>query len=434
MNGTATVGPWQPRGIVLALCALALTLYLTLNSFALQAIGVHYEADGGNPLIKIHPGTYLIVCAVLIHFLTRSHPMRMLEQIALGSPGLCFCGFGMLIVLVFAVSLHGLSGVAYIVDTYVAPAFLAILLARAPARFLRPLFVWMLAILVANACLGIVEARLHWHVFPYVIDGVPVTEDFFRATALEGHPLRNAMLTGLAIVAVSAAPWPIMIRFALQGPLAMGMLAFGGRTALIVAVLACASILFFEFSSRMRRAPDAAMREVWAVFALLLVAAAVLGVVFSATDFGGRIRAGDFTDSSSAARLQLFNVFKLIDLEGLFAGYDSKTIDGMTRVSGLLAIENFWVFNFLFLGIVCFLLWIAALSGALAALWQRSGFAVRVTLVAFLAIASSNNSLAKKDSSLSIAFAFLFAAEAMVRSPHRELQFQVDPGVLPHVA
>ena len=296
MSGTVAIAPWQPRGIVLVLCALALTLFLTLNTFALQMIGVHYESEGGNPLIKIHPGTYLIVAAVLIHYLTMAHPMRLLEQVARQSPGLCLCAFGMLILLAFEVSLHGLSGVAYLIDTYVAPAFLALLLAQAPARFLRPLFIWMLTLLLANACLGLVEARLHWHLFPYVMDGLPVTEEYFRATALEGHPLRNAMLTGLAIVAVSAAPWPIMVRFALQGPLVMGMFAFGGRTALIVAAIACATMLFFEFSARMRRAPDATLREAWAALALVLVGAAVLGFIFSATDFGGRIRAGDFTD------------------------------------------------------------------------------------------------------------------------------------------
>ena len=106
----------------------------------------------------------------------------------------------------------------------------------------------------------------------------------------------------------------------------------------------------------------------------------------------------------------------------------------MTRISGLLAIENFWVFNFLFLGLVGFLLWFASLGSALAGFWQRSGFAVRVILVAFVIIASSNNSLAKKDSSLSIAFAFLLATEVMVRSPQRQLQWQVDPGTVPHVA
>ena len=87
---------------MLALCATALDLYLTLNTFALQAIGIHYEADGGNPLIKIHPGTYLIVCAVLVHFLSTAHPLRVLEEVTLELPGLCLCAFGMLIVLAFA--------------------------------------------------------------------------------------------------------------------------------------------------------------------------------------------------------------------------------------------------------------------------------------------------------------------------------------------
>ena len=56
-------------------------------------------------------------------------------------------------------------------------------------------------------------------------------------------------------------------------------------------------------------------------------------------------------------------------------------------------------------------------------------------LVAFLVIASSNNSLAKKDSSLSIAFTFLFAADVMVRSPRREPQCAREVReALPHAA
>lgn len=425
----------QPGPMVLALCLLAIVLYLTLNTFALQAIGIRYEAEGGNPLIKIHPGTYLIVGAVLIHFFSRAHPVRnSLQEFMLHMPGFCLCAAGMLILLAFAVALHGPSGVAYLVDTYVAPAFLALLLAAAPPRFLRALFLTMLAILLANACLGVVEARLHWRLFPYVIDGVPVTEDFFRATALEGHPLRNAMLTGLAILAVAAAPWPLLLRTAVIGPLAMSMLAFGGRTALIVALFGCLVLLVWDFADRLRRRPDAAIREFWLSIALLLIAAAILAIVFGETNFGGRIRAGDFTDSSSEARLQLFNIFRLVDLEGFLAGYNADIIDRMTKVTGLIAIENFWVFNLLFLGVIGFALWLGSFLCALGAVWQRSGHAARIILLAFLLIASSNNSLATKNSALSIAFAFLFGTSAIVSAPQRAPKRQPAPGALPHAA
>ena len=53
---------------------------------------------------------------------------------------------------------------------------------------------------VLNALLGIVEQLLRVRLEPYTVgDGIVLVEDSFRATALFGHPLTNAALTGFVL-------------------------------------------------------------------------------------------------------------------------------------------------------------------------------------------------------------------------------------------
>ena len=394
----------------LLLCAAGVILYLTLGTFVLLWLGVRYEADGGIPFVKIYPGTYLILAAVLWRLLSTDHPLRTMGQLARSRPGLwLYCG-GMAVIFVYALAIRGLSGVAFLVDAYVAPGLLALLLSQAPAKFLRFLATLMIALLTVNAACGIIEARLHQHLFPYIIDGQQINETYFRATAFNGHPLRNAMLTGIAMLAVTAAPWPMLVRVGLLSVLGMGLFAFGGRAALIVSALGCMLIIGRELRQSASTDPRVFGRKVLVLTMTTLVVLVTVAFVFGLTGFGARIRAGEIADSSSAARLQVFEIFKLTDLEGLLGGYSAKSIDAMAKVSGLIAVENFWVYQLLFLGLIGFVIWLPAFISGLASVWHHAGFAGRVIVVCFLLIASSNNSLAKKDSSLSLAFAFAIAA------------------------
>ena len=113
----------------------------------------------------------------------------------------------------------------------------------------------MIALLIVNAACGIIEARLHQHLFPYIIDGQQISETYFRATAFNGHPLCNAMLTGIAMLAVTAAPWPMLVRVGLLSVLGMGLFAFGGRAALIVSALGCILIIGRELRQSKSNTP-----------------------------------------------------------------------------------------------------------------------------------------------------------------------------------
>ena len=127
------IGIARPHMPALLLCAAGVTLYLTLGTFVLLWLGVRYEADGGPPFVKIHPGTYLILAAFLLRLLWTDHPLRTMGQLARSRPGIwLYCG-GMAVIFAYALAIRGRSGVAFLVDAYVAPGLLALLLSQAPA-------------------------------------------------------------------------------------------------------------------------------------------------------------------------------------------------------------------------------------------------------------------------------------------------------------
>jgi hypothetical protein len=418
------IDAYPPTRLVLLLCALALTLDIVLGSFVMLRLGIHYESPGGNLLVKIHPGSYVALAAVALHFLGPNHPLRVARALALRSAGLCLYCAGMMVVFGYALAVRGASGVAFLLDSFFVPGLLALVLIDAAPRARQRLVTWLIVVIAVNALCAIGEARLHQRLFPYMIAGVDVTEDHFRATALAGHPLRNAMLTTMAMIAVATKPWPRIVCFGFLLLFTMALLAFGGRTALVIAGAGVVALAVHALHTSARAADGTFVRTLLGAFVALIAGAVTFAAVFTTTNLGGRIREGLLGgDSSTAARLQLFDIFKLTDLDGLLGGYSATTIDAMATVIGLLAVENFWIYLLLFLGVIGFAVWLPAFLAGLAGLWRHVGFAGRVLLVCVVIVASANNSLGKKDTVLAIAFALVIgigAAERRAPGPVRQ--------------
>jgi hypothetical protein len=393
---------YPPGRPVMLLLGLALTLDILLGQFVLLAAGIRYEAEGGNPLVKIHPGSYVALAAAALYLLSLDHPSRVIAALLRSAGGLCLYTAGMAIVLVYALAVHGISGVAFLLDTFLVPGLVALILSQASARSLHGLSTWLIMVLAMNGSLGIAEAIFHRHVFPYLIDGQFVTDASFRATAFVGHPLRNAMLTSMAMMAVAAGAWPRLVKACFIMLFAVALLAFGGRTGFGIGLVGLAALGGREFLRSARTNNTAFVRNAIGCAAVLTL-----------TDLGTRITDGSLgNDSSSQARLQLFDIFRLTDATDLLSGYPGETIDAMAKVTGIIAVENFWIYMLLFLGVLGFALWLPAFLAGLATMWRASFYAGRVLLVCGVVVASANNSLAKKDSSLAIMFALIAGAGA----------------------
>ena len=95
----------------------------------------------------------------------------------------------------------------------------------------RPGVFWVVLLLsVLNAVIGIGEAATGARLVPYMAGDKPLVEEFFRATALGGHPLTNSLRTAVLLFAVLVLPGGL--RWALVPLFAVALLAFGSRSAL----------------------------------------------------------------------------------------------------------------------------------------------------------------------------------------------------------
>ncbi|MGO4781688.1 hypothetical protein AB4084_39990, partial [Lysobacter sp. 2RAB21] len=82
--------------------------------------------------------------------------------------------------------------------TLMMPVAVVLIASRLNDAQLRGIFRLIVVLVVVNAAIGLAEAVFQHHLVPYTVaGGVPVIEDKFRATALLGHPLENALLTSL---------------------------------------------------------------------------------------------------------------------------------------------------------------------------------------------------------------------------------------------
>jgi hypothetical protein len=401
--------------LVLFLCAVALTCDIMLGPYALRTMGINYAAFGGNPITKIHPGTYITLLAAALYFISIDHPLRVPGLLMVSSPELGIYCIGMGLVLVYVLCVRELGSVPVILDTYFAPGLIALMLVHAPPSHLRRLVTWMIALLVINAIVAIVEARLHLRLFREVTEDVEVHEDFFRATAFVGHPLRNAMLTSFAILAVMAAAWPFLVRLILLAVLGLGMLAFSGRASLVLVMVGGVMVAVWDLHRRAATDRGAFIRGALSGWIELVIAMAGLSAVLLLTTFGERIFGEELAGSSTAARWQSFDIFRLVNVNSMIAGYDATSIDAMTKAIDLQNLENFWIYMLILLGFAGYVVWLPAFLAGMKGLWRLSGFVGRVILLCFLLTASTTDALAHKGSIVSVAFAFVIGAECLER-------------------
>jgi len=404
-TGDQIFGPQHVPAIVRLLCTVAIVLCLTVSQYALYAAGIAYEVKGGNPIVKIHPASWIILAAFAIFFLYRACGAARLRAWVVERAGLLAYSLICILVTLYKGSTDGLSGLALPVDSFLVPSLLVLMLADMPSAYRQRLVSLIVALAVLNALIGIAEVRLHARIFPYELHGMPMQEAYFRATALNGHPLRNAMLTACALLALLGRPWSFAVRFACFIALGMGLLAFSGRTATFIGL--CGFVFLFGrlFNQYVRASRKAFMFAVWAAMVLGSVTASGASAVLMTTKFGARILNGDINDESAAVRVHLLALFDKIDLTDLFFGYSFDDIDQLTIASHLPAIECFWVFMTLYLGIIAFTPWVLALLYEVVYIVRRTDLAGRAILVCVLLIASTSVSLSSKDTLLNIVFA-----------------------------
>ncbi len=394
-------GPVRRR-LGIALIFLAITCYLTMSGYFLDNLGYSYTADGGAFPVKIHPGTYLLTLA----FLTISLPVNPLRFVIASwqrSPALWTYSTTMTVIFAWLLFRFGTSGTAYIIDCLIVPPIVAVIARTMPAQRQRQLFLWTLTLVSVNAVIGVGEFLTQTRLTPFIISGQVIEEDYFRATALLGHPLQNALMTAMTLFILPALRHRPLLMLTLMGLMVLGLVAFGGRTAMVATLMVGLLSAPLTLVVLLRQRGLSYRGCLLTIIALIM---APLSMVMIYLVFGDEARVFQtlYWDTSAQSRLDAVRVFAQISDTDLLLGIGPQGLIGLvgrlkTEID-IITIENGWLSLALQFGLIAWVFFIGTFFWMLKTLLAGSPLYVKLAVMVFLIVASSNNSFAAKDSSL----------------------------------
>jgi hypothetical protein len=425
----------NPRNLAFTVGFIAVILTFALPSNLLVNLGLYSETPGGNPLTKFHPATYTAILAAWLALYGGRHSGGM-TGLFRDRPALAWSIVLILVSIVCSAINFGVSGTAFYVETYLAAALLLIALETGTERQLRILGYTILVFALVNVAISLIEGRAETHLIPPTrgLDDKDIEE--FRGAGLYAHPLTAALVTSMVLLlalGMRLRPW---VSAAVFGILFIGLLSFGGRSALATTVLLIAAAALFQLSAGLvTRRLSVGFLTAFIAGSLLLPLLFV--VLTTTTDVGQRIMTHLYLDDSAEVRVIQWRILDHLNLHDVLFGISLDRLAFLKVQIGLSKagadIENFWLLMFLNLGVVGF----PFLAGALFLLLLHQAQLTNTPIgymivIATLLICSTSNSIGHKGPDL------LFLAGCMValrgfrsaqESPVAQPEpVQVDPG------
>ena len=403
-----------------AVALLVLTvvaLHYFLSEMMLTNLGVNYAEGGGNPLEKIHPGTWLALLLMIFMGARRGNPLRLLDLIA-GYRGLAV--FTISWIMLFGwVTLVTKVPFSPLIDTFLAAIVVFLLVLELDGVWLRRLALMIHGIMTLNALIGIAEYITGWRLTPYAIGSLIVDTDW-RSTAILGHPLGNAAMTGAYAIAMTlggAREIPRPLRPAALGLQLVAMIAFGGRSSLLNAVVMIAGIGLWRFAKILRgQRFDRLYLAVAFLLAPLLVAAVAAA---AAGGFFDQFMARLQDDAGSGkTRLIMLQFFNIIPLRDIIIGPDQAYVSSLQALEGIeLGIESFWVGFILAHGAIMATVFFLGLAAFCWQLVNQTRRELWLVLLFYFLVASTSVSLSVKTCTFAM---FVAMALSLLRPPARQ--------------
>ena len=401
---------WSTR-----LATLAVASHFFVSSNLLFVAGIPYNVPGGIPLLKFHPATYLIALAAILAARERRGRPRQPQRSGKGVPATVIFIVAMLLCSIFSRVSIGTRGAAVFIDNFVSAGLLAYVVEGWTREERQTIGRLMLVLSLANVVVAVAETVTHRHVVPPYLGGVEFKEGEgdFRGIAGFDHPLTGAAVTMQALLCAGRLRLPAGKTFASVGLLCLGLLAFGGRTALGVSLvtLACLTLIAITRSLAAGRFPV----QLFAALLLGITLLPPLGyVVLTQTPVGERLVAHFFIDESATTRQVQWRVLDHISFEKAMFGVPEDDIPFLIETVNLDerlgAIENPWLLIFLKLGGVGSAIFLAGFVTFLVHLWRGSALTGRAVIIAGLTVLSSSNSVGVKTDSFLLFTAFVICA------------------------
>jgi hypothetical protein len=408
-GGAATTRLSQSsRRALMALMILALLFAFLLPTPLLNQM-TGYADPGGMPLFKFHFYTYTLLLALLLVTLAVGL-VRFVSEQAIEHPGVL--QFALVIVLCAAITIlrQGMSGVANMANTMFAAPLAVMLAFYLDEERRERLTALIIGFVTVNAAIAVCErvAGVNLFVFPEMGGA-----EYFRATALMGHPLENAFITSSVMFLVPAMPWSTLRKFGVLAIMLAGILAFGARSS-FAATLVLGSVAFLFFAARaLLRGKMRVSNLAAAPWIGLLALGAGTALTFG-TSLGERIVQLAKIDASAQARIDVFKLFDYLSPSDLIYGVDFAEINFLLKTyKDVAVIENCWIGLLLMLGAILFAVFAVSLLVFLRSLARGRGALAFFAVVNFLLVASTSNSIRTQTASL------LIFAVALIGIPSR---------------
>lgn len=416
----------QPRPRFADAAGFALLLVFTAALFGLSGgmlwvLGVNYDGLSGSAVSKIHPSTYLACLLFGWIVVSARDPVGLLVDMARRRPGA-------LLLLVATVLFFGrivlnrAPGMAGVLDTFLPPALLALVLSRAGARTLGAMELTIHALMAVNAAMGILEFVSGTLIFPYRLDGEMSIYDT-RSTALQGHPLQNATLTAVYVLALLSRGGPAVgerLRVVLVLLQCAALVTFGGRSAMVTTLVLGGGVLLWQANASLSRGRVALPAAAAVVLALILLPLGVGGL--AAGGFFDDLLSRFVSDGGSAnARLLMLDLLDLLSWRDLLVGPDPLWFASVRRMTGLeWGIEN-PILRILFAqGLIFTVLMTVAVTLFLSEIARRSGRGWLLPLLAFVVLINTFESLGGKTTLLTKFAVLMICFHRPVPAPARQ--------------
>ncbi len=391
-------------------CAVfAILLQFFFSGNLLRAFGININ-------IRVHPASIIVLLCAAYSMLQGNVS---LHQRLRDAPGLMLYVVAIPLLAVYTSYFNGFKGSSFYIDSFWSAGLLAVVLEPATDKQKRLLAKILIALCIFNVLVGLVESLTHNNWFPFVYEddekaAAHASDDDFRANAFYTHPLTASLITGMAFFLLYGMRMRFVSAAPIFGMLMIGLLAFGGRAALGVTVLASGLAAFYELMAGIVRR-NLKLDFVLAIVSAAIVIPIVLAIVVTQTTIADRIIDTVFHDDngSSAARVTQWAVFNYLTLKNWLFGVPALDIEALRYRIGLTGaedIENFWLLIFLNLGIIGFIAFLAIFGTFLVHIARHgSGMNAWLLMVSALIINSGSNSLGTKSNDLFIEVAFLTA-------------------------
>lgn len=366
-----------------------LILFLDDNILALLGYP-HYDVKA-DPIFKVHPVSYLSILVVVFFFLVRKLKLTdIIKSCRRESELIALCLFLFLYLIVTG----RLSSISFIIDALLTPALISILFYHTSEKIMIRQKWLLYAAFVLNTLLAIYEKISS----KTILSSFYISRSGFRATALYGHPLNNALIMSILGIILYFSFAKLTNKIVVLILTMLSLFCFGARGGIIgIFCGVVLGILFDFFSKRIKQ-------SLRTVFAAIVVFAASLFVLLN-TSLGDRVlsKLSLSNDDSALERVKSLNLLNIMDANQLQWGMSDSDTELLMRRGGVHIIENYfvvWITKFgLYISILLLLILIFFIIKQLRRFDKVNMFPILVTV---LFVASINNSLASKTRAISI--------------------------------